>query len=261
MDAIRLECWTGSDQNPGRHHLRTPGRIPSESAAGGGQRRGFVDAYHGNAIIEFENSLKATEAHALQQLRDYAAAFWNAEGKGKRQFVCVLSDGMNWKTYRPTARTAAKAKLTPEDIELQELRNLVLTERTFNDFWLWLTSLLFRPARTEPTAERFRVDFGATRPAFADAMKSLHRAWSAVEQSSEPRLAFDTWQRYLTVTYGHLTDQQSEDLLHLFLTHTSLAWLPRLLVWASLSKGKTTTTLRETAKDILSGRFFSRSNV
>jgi hypothetical protein len=32
MDAIRLECWTGSDQNPGRHHLRTPGMLPLESA-------------------------------------------------------------------------------------------------------------------------------------------------------------------------------------------------------------------------------------
>src|ERR1700733_1233725 len=33
LDAIRLECWTGSDQNAGRHHLRTPGRLPLESAA------------------------------------------------------------------------------------------------------------------------------------------------------------------------------------------------------------------------------------
>jgi hypothetical protein len=32
LDAIRLECWTGSDQNAGRHHLRTPGRLPLESA-------------------------------------------------------------------------------------------------------------------------------------------------------------------------------------------------------------------------------------
>src|SRR6202021_4134928 len=34
LDAIRLECWTGSDQNAGRHHLRTPGRLPLESAIG-----------------------------------------------------------------------------------------------------------------------------------------------------------------------------------------------------------------------------------
>ena len=44
------------------------------NTAGGGSKRGFVDAYHGNAIIEFENSLKATEAHALEQLREYTSA-------------------------------------------------------------------------------------------------------------------------------------------------------------------------------------------
>jgi hypothetical protein len=87
-------------------------------------------------------------------------------------------------------------------------------------------------------------------------MEALFHAWDAVGQSPEPPLAFDTWQRYLTVTYGQLADQESTDLLRLFLKHTYLASLARLLIWASLSKGKTTTTLRETAKDILSGRFF-----
>jgi len=241
---------------------------PTEFAAGveklvrvdtrAGTKRGFVDAYHGNAVIEFENSLKATEAHALDQLREYTSGLWNAEGRS-RPLVCVLSDGINWKTYRPT--TTAKGRLTPEDVQLQELRVLILAEDTLADFWLWVTSLLFRPSRTEPTAERFRVDFGATSPAFADALETLYGAWAAVGQSSEPRLAFDTWQRYLTVTYGQLADQQSEDLLRLFLKHTYLASLARLLIWASLSKGKTTATLRETAKDILSGQFFEEQRI
>jgi N-6 DNA Methylase len=224
-----------------------------------GTKRGFVDAYHGNAVIEFENSLKATEAHALDQLRQYTSALWNTEGKSRRPLVCILSDGLNWKTYRPT--TTAKGRLTPDDVQLQELRVLVLAEDTLADFWLWLTSLLFRPSRTEPSAERFRVDFGATSPAFADALETLHRAWDVVGQSAEPRLAFDTWQRYLTVTYGHLADQQSQDLLRLFLKHTYLASLARLLIWASLSKGKTSATLRETAKEILSGQFFEQQRI
>jgi hypothetical protein len=224
-----------------------------------GLKRGFVDAYQSNAVIEFENSLKATEAHALDQLREYTSALWNAEGRSRRPLVCILSAGLNWKTYRPT--TTTKGPLTPDDVELQELRVLVLTEATLADFWLWLTSLLFRPSRTEPTAERFRVDFGATSPAFADALESLSNAWNAVGQSSEARLAFDTWQRYLTVTYGQLADQESQDLLRLFLKHTYLASLARLLIWASLSKGKTTVTLRETAKKILSGQFFEEQRI
>jgi hypothetical protein len=228
--------------------------------AGGGTKHGFVDAYHGNAVIEFENSLKATEAHALDQLREYTSALWNTEGKNRRQLICVLSDGLTWKTYRPTVN-ATKAKFTSQDIELQELRVLVLTEDTLADFWLWLTSLLFRPARTEPSTERFRIDFGATSPAFADAIEALSRAWGIVGKSPEPRLALDTWQRYLTVTYGQLADQESGDLLRLFLKHTYLASLARLLIWASLSKGKTTTTLRATAEEILSGQFFQEQRI
>jgi hypothetical protein len=241
---------------------------PTEFAAGveklvrvdtrAGAQRGFVDAYHGNAVIEFENSLKATEAHALDQLKEYTSGLWNTEGRS-RPLVCVLSDGVNWKTYRPG--TTTKGRLTPDHVHLQELRVLILTEDTLADFWLWLTSLLFRPSRTEPTAERFRVDFGATSPAFADALETLYHAWEAVGHLSEPRLAFDTWQRYLTVTYGQLAEQQSEDLLRLFLKHTYLASLARLLIWASLSKGKTTTTLRETAKEILSGQFFEEQRI
>lgn len=244
---------------------------PTEFAAGveklvrintaeGKTRRGFVDAYHGNAVIEFENSLRATEAEALKQLREYTSALWNTEGRGGRHLICIASDGVTWKTYRPTVKSA-KPKLTPEDVELQELRVLILAEDTLADFWLWLTSLLFRPSRTEPTAERFRIDFGATSPAFADALEALSHAWDAVGQSSEARLALDTWQRYLTVTYGHLAQQQSEDLLRLFLKHTYLASLARLLIWAALSKGKTTGTLRETAKEILSGRFFEEQRI
>jgi hypothetical protein len=60
-------------------------RLVRIDTAAGGSRHGFVDAYHGNAVIEFENSLKATGAHALDQLREYTSGLWNAEGKGRRR--------------------------------------------------------------------------------------------------------------------------------------------------------------------------------
>jgi hypothetical protein len=83
--------------------------------------------------------------------------------------------------------------------------------------------------------------------------------------SSEPRLAFETWQKYLTVTYGRLAASAGNDggeeisrgeLEALFLKHTYLASVARLLVCASLSKRKTTTALRDVAGEVLSGRFF-----
>src|ERR1044072_2331513 len=44
-----------------------------------GEKRGRIDAYHGNAIIEFEKSLKATGSEAERQLREDTAGVWKAE--------------------------------------------------------------------------------------------------------------------------------------------------------------------------------------
>ena len=62
---------------------------------GTGTKRGRIDAYHGNAVIEFERSLKATGDEAERQLREYTAGVWKKEGR--RQLVCVASDGILWK--------------------------------------------------------------------------------------------------------------------------------------------------------------------
>jgi hypothetical protein len=55
-----------------------------------------------------------------------------------------------------------------------------VTDATLGEFWLWLTSLLFRPGQLQPTAERFRQDFGAATPAFRytlDALADRLEAW------------------------------------------------------------------------------------
>src|SRR3989442_9539337 len=38
-----------------------------------GRKRGRIDSYYGNAVIEFENSLRATGTEAERQLREYVA--------------------------------------------------------------------------------------------------------------------------------------------------------------------------------------------
>lgn len=160
----------------------------------GGEKRGRIDAYYGNAVIEFENSLKATGAHAEEQLREYTSGVW---AKGRQQLVCVASDGVAWKSYRPTLREGVKGKPKPGDVTLEPLRTIQLSEDTLDEFWLWLTGLLFRPARTEPTSRRFCIDFGEGSPAFSDAMEALRAAWARVGTQPEPRTAFETWGRYL----------------------------------------------------------------
>jgi type I restriction-modification system DNA methylase subunit len=230
-----------------------------------GVKKGRADAYYGNAIIEFEKSLSATLEEAKHQLCEYVAGTWQKE-KFPRPMLAVASDGIRWIVYRPVL--PAGAEPTPENILLDELRDFKVAEDTLGAFWLWLTSFLFRPQQVDPTAERFQLDFGSWSPLFREGMASLKKAWRKVSGGSEAKLAFDTWQRYLTVTYGRLTedttaekdretDEDISELENLFLRHTYLASIARLLIWAALSQGKNADNLRQVAKDVLSGEYFN----
>lgn len=230
-----------------------------------GEKRGRIDSYYGNAVIEFENSLAATGSTAEKQLREYISGVWAEEKGSYRPLIGVASDGIVWRIYRPTLKTSVKSKPKAEDVELELLRELTLTDKTLGDFWIWLTSFLFRPGNTLPTAEQFRVDFGVASLAFHDGIDALNTAWRIAQKESEPRLAFETWEKYLTVTYGRLVPTQKEgeaesgeaDLPVLFLKHTYLASVARFLIWASISKGRVKEPLRDVARGVLSGEFFA----
>ncbi|HKI24731.1 MAG TPA: N-6 DNA methylase [Candidatus Sulfotelmatobacter sp.] len=240
--------------------------IRIDQAAGEKEKRGRADAYYGNAIIEFEKSLSATLEEAKRQLCEYVAGTWQKEGKKSlRPLLAIASDGIRWISYRPVLPDGAEP--TPDTVVLDELRDFKVAEDTLGEFWLWLTSLLFRPQQVEATAEQFQFEFGSLSFQFREGMAALKRAWAKVSGGSEAKLAFDTWQRYLTVTYGRLTEdttavrdretaQEISELENLFLRHTYLASIARLLIWAALSQGKNVDNLRQVARDVLSGRYF-----
>ena len=231
-----------------------------------GQKKGRADAYYGNAIIEFEKNLSASLDEAKRQLCEYVAGTWQKENrKSLRPLLAIASDGIRWISYRPVLPDGEEP--TPEAVVLDELRDFKVTEDTLGEFWLWLTSLLFRDQQVEATAEQFQFEFGSLSFQYREGMAALKRAWAKVSGGSEAKLAFDTWQRYLTVTYGRLTEdttavkdketaQEISELENLFLRHTYLASIARLLIWAALSQGKNANNLREVAKDVLSGRYF-----
>ena len=148
---------------------------------GSGEKRGRADAYYGNAIIEFEKSLSATLEEAKGQLQEYVAGTWQKD-KARHSLIAIASDGINWKIYRPTLMAGEDP--TPETVLLDELRDFKLAEDSLSAFWLWLTSILFRPQQIEPTAERFQLDFGSWSPLYRDGMAALKKAWAKVSDQS-----------------------------------------------------------------------------
>jgi len=238
-------------------------RIKTEA----GEKRGRADAYYGNAIIEFERSLGATLHEAEEQLREYVSGSWPKKQESASSMLAIASDGIEWRIYRPVLMRGAPPEPLPGHFALDLLRPFKLSEETLGDFWLWLTGLLFRPQQVEPTPQQFQLDFGSASPLYRLAMVALKKAWAKAQDEPEARVAFETWQKYLTVTYGKLAESATQtteiesgveisELEDLFLRHTYLSSIARLLIWAALSRGKTTRSLREVAKSVLSGEFF-----
>jgi hypothetical protein len=228
----------------------------------GGRARRRIDAYHGNALFEFENSLRVSEATALDQLREQAAGVWGEEKEPRRPLLCIAADGIGWKVFHPRLRDGALKPPRPVDVELEPLRTLTLSEGSIREFYFWLTSVLYGGGGRNPTADRFKNDFGATSAAYADAMAALRETWRVARTLPEPQLAFATWKSYLAVTYGQVGEtEQDGELEELFLKHTYLATTARFLVWAALSRGQFEGSLREEAKHILDGEFFRARNV
>lgn len=223
-------------------------------------KRGRIDAYFGNVIIEFENSMKATENTAKKQLKEYAAGVWAKEGRPFRTLVCVASDAVTWKIFFPRLPENIAGDPTPADIELELMHELTVTPNTLRQFYIWLTSLLYRQSVVIPTAERFCFDFGSVSPAYTDAARALQIAWVEIGSLPEPALAIYTWRTYLTVTYGNVGGK-SKELTTLFLKHTYLACVARFLVWAALSSGKTRKSFAEVATEILSGEYFRTQGI
>jgi hypothetical protein len=229
------------------------------------EKSGRADTIYGSAIVEFEKNLNQTLSEAERQLCEYVAGIWQTEPLSRRNLDAVATDGARWRIYRPVL--PENAELIPENIILELRREIPLKEETLNDFYRWLDLFLFRQSRLEPTSEAIREDFGSWSHLFHEGLATLRRAWVASGPESEARIAFDTWQSYLTVTYGKLcesdrlrrdreTGEEVSELDELFLRHTWLVSVSRLMVWAALSGGQATGTLRQVAKEVFSGQFF-----
>ena len=244
---------------------RLAGGIEKRVRIEAGDRR--IDSYFNNAVIEFERDLDVSLDTAVAQLHEQAAGLWNGAEDPDRGLLCVASDGLRWETYRATLGSPAPAgkKLGPENVRLEPLQSFKLTPGSLSTFWLWLTGLLFRDNQVLPDAERFRLDFGSSGPAYLDGIRQLRAAWAEVGGEGEAKVAFEAWRRYLAVTYGQLADSGQEiaspETVDLFLKHTFLAMIARLLVWAALSKGRAEAGLSAAIERALDGSYFRERKI
>ena len=212
--------------------------------------RGRVDNLYGNMVIEFEKDLNKTLPEAKEQLQRYMACLWSEEEERKINYLCMAADGINFQIFSPRTEKPLTEPLLPEDILLEKIDELKLPTPEPYQAYFWLDRYFFRERILPPRTEEFERDFGMRSPAFLFSFRLLKDALKQVEARSDFQVIYENWERYLRVTYGSIIG--SKDL---FLRHTYLATLAKLIAWARLTE-KSLIPSSEEISGILNGEFF-----
>ena len=209
--------------------------------------RGRIDALLGNLVIELKMTLNETRLEeAKQQLRRYVSALWVID-KHRTNYMLMATDGLRFRVYKPSAPLTAAEDASPEEVSLEEVNIMDIEGDTPEDSFRWLDRYVLWRARKQPTSEDMARDFGLGSAAFMAAMDGLQGAWArGRETASAP---FLEWSKYLSVVYGTSVGDET-----LFLKHTYLAALAKLMVYAYYTSGAIPS--REEVRKILGGEAF-----
>lgn len=214
--------------------------------------RGRADSQTDTVIIEWERDLARTGDHAKNQLREYLEGNWRSGQEYK--FTLLSTDGVHWRRYAPDWSLLAVDELMGRNFELREVQAFELAPTTFEEFPFFLDEVLFADEKKVATLENIRADFGDTSRAFINSMMALNCCLPALERQSELKVAFEQWNRFLSIAYG-----QFDNSPRLFLVHTYLSVFAKFIAYSVITKE--TASDDDTIRGVLSGRIFDRLNV
>jgi len=215
--------------------------------------RGRADALFGNVVVEFERDLtdRRRMEEAQGQLRRYVATLWSEESPDARApYLCIATDGVRFSAWTPVLDDLTAPAIQPEAVRLEPVDQLDAgqLERP-GDLYFWLDRYLLRRERMSPRTENIVRDFGPQSHAFHVVARDLTALWKGVRERDEFAVLYSAWEKYLRIVYG---SAQADD--ELFIRHTYLATLAKLMAWARLADGATVTA--EALASVLEGRFF-----
>jgi N-6 DNA Methylase len=217
---------------------------------GGLIRRGRVDSFVDNVLIEFKADIRSQQERWLNQLRGYVAGAWAEDEGYERAYIAVLTDGVRWQVH---AATPINATLGPDsdNVELvliDEWSRPLSGDEVPRSLAHFLNRLFFRQTLLAPTAGNFSRDFGVQSSSFVTVSARLREALEAL--SGEPQMTThrDAWAEDIRTSYGG-GDTPTE----LFIRHTYLALLARLLLFAALERRPLTAA---DSASVLDGTYF-----
>ncbi len=217
--------------------------------------KGKADNLFGNVVIEFEASLAKTRDEAEAQLRRYVAILCSHElADARTPYLCLATDGVRFIAYSPTlAKTTGE--ISPANVQLEVIEDADWTKLEPREIYFWLDRYFLRKEILHPTSETIVRDFGVNSHAFQSTTRALLTLWQEVKSRSAFAVVFDGWDKYLRVVYG--TRVAGDDL---FIRHTYLATLAKLMAWKRITES---TTLPDDAQivELLEGRAFKAQGI
>jgi hypothetical protein len=195
--------------------------------------KGRADNLFGNVIIEFERNLPQMRAEAEAQLQRYVAICWSQETPETRTpYLCLAGDGVRFTSYTPILANPKAAEIAPEDVHLQVLEEIDFSQIK-KEVFFWIDRYFLRRELYSPSSEKMVADFGSQSHAFKTLTSLLLSLWQSLKDQNPFLVIFHEWERYLRIVYG---SQVSGD--DLFVRHTYLATLAKLMAWIRLTENK-----------------------
>jgi hypothetical protein len=109
--------------------------------------------------------------------------------------------------------------------------------------------------KREPLSENFLLDFGPFSPAFRSAWSLWLEAIAAIGKQSDYQAIYENWLKYLRMAHGTSVGDE-----HLFVRHTYLATLAKLIAYLRITGAQTAPDEAQT-QEIIQGTFFAKQQI
>ena len=209
-------------------------------------RGGFADVIYEDLIFEFKRHLDET---TIQQAEPQLEGYLRNQPEPER-FFGILTDGLRFRVY--AWREEHLTFIDKLDLDETTPEN----PETIAQVRLWLDAYLFHERAIRPTTDDLVRRFGEHSPTFHQGRRLLQKLWQEAQAHPTARTKFAEWQNLLSLVYG--SEVGDTDL---FLRHTYLALLARVLVQVVLELLEPSSSVLDDPASLLSGETFQRKGL
>ena len=191
--------------------------------------RGYIDALYKDIIFEFKRDLATERDKGLQELSTYIQSL-------QGNHFGIITDGLVFEVY------------VLKDGKLEKIDSITLKTLSPEEAFIWFDAFLFSEKEITPTSQDIVKRFGDTSAVFNSSIRKLTEMSLAYKDNPTYQVKFNEWDKLLAKAYGHSVARNQ-----LFLRHTYLSILAKLIAYTSLYKQK---PKGQELRGILTGKAF-----